>query len=89
MASVTEDLEHFVRDGLQRGLPRAEIQSAMLTAGWTPEQAKNALSAFADVAFPVPVPRPRPLLIGTRGIPVPGPLCGALLERISSWESEL
>lgn len=62
MASVTEDLEHFVRDGLQRGLPRAEIQSAMLTAGWTPEQAKNALSAFADVAFPVPVPRPRPYL---------------------------
>jgi hypothetical protein len=62
MASVTADLEEFVRDGLQRGLPRAEIQSAMLTAGWTPEQAKNALNAFADVAFPVPVPRPRPYL---------------------------
>ena len=62
MASVTADLEHFVRDGLQRGLPRAEIQSAMLTAGWTPEQAKNALNAFAEVAFPVPVPRPRPYL---------------------------
>ena len=47
MASATADLEDFVRDGLQRGLPRADIQSAMLTAGWTPEQAKNALSAFA------------------------------------------
>lgn len=62
MASVTADLEDFVREGLQRGLPRAEIQSAMLTAGWTPEQAKNALNAFADIAFPVPVPRPRPYL---------------------------
>jgi hypothetical protein len=34
----------------------------MLTAGWTAEQAKSALGAFAPVEFPVPVPRPRPYL---------------------------
>jgi hypothetical protein len=62
MASATADLEDFVRDGLQRGLARSDIETAMLTAGWTPEQAKNALNAFADVAFPVPVPKPRPYL---------------------------
>lgn len=62
MASATVDLEAFVRDGLQRGLARGDIESAMLTAGWTPEQARNALGAFADVDFPIPVPRPRPYL---------------------------
>ena len=32
----------------------------MLQAGWTTDQARDALGAFADVPFPVPVPRPRP-----------------------------
>lgn len=62
MASATADLENFVRSGLQQGLPRNEIEAAMLSAGWTPDQARNALGAFADVAFAVPVPRPRPYL---------------------------
>jgi Domain of unknown function (DUF5671) len=62
MDSATAGLEEFVRDGLSRGLPRSDIESAMLTAGWTAEQAKSALGAFASVEFPVPVPRPRPYL---------------------------
>jgi hypothetical protein len=33
-----------------------------MLAGWTPDQARGALAAFADVPFPVPVPRPRPSL---------------------------
>lgn len=62
MASATADLELFVRKGLLQGLPRSDIQKSMLNAGWTPEQAKTALSAFADLDFPVPVPKPRPYL---------------------------
>lgn len=62
MASVTADLEHFVRSGLEQGLARSDMEAAMLSAGWTPEQTSNALGAFADVAFAVPVPRPRPHL---------------------------
>src|SRR5271165_4173172 len=62
MASATQDLEFFARESLLRGLNRAEIESAMLQAGWTKEQAKAALGAFAESTFPVPVPRPRPYL---------------------------
>jgi len=62
MASATADLELFVREGLLQGLPRSDIQKSMLDAGWTPEQAKTALGAFADLDFPVPVPKPRPYL---------------------------
>lgn len=62
MASGTQELEAFVREALLRGLPRSEIEQAILQAGWTIEQARDALGAFADVPFPVPVPRRRPSL---------------------------
>lgn len=54
-----EDLGTFVRDALGRGIPRAEIRSALLSAGWPEPQVAAALDGFADVAFPIPVPRPR------------------------------
>ncbi len=62
MASGMQELEAFVREALLRGLPRPEIEQALLQAGWTIEQARNALSAFAEIPFPVPVPRRRPSL---------------------------
>jgi hypothetical protein len=62
MASATADLDKFVHAGLSKGLPRTDIESAMVDAGWTQAQAKSALAAFATVEFPVPVPRPRPYL---------------------------
>jgi Domain of unknown function (DUF5671) len=62
MASATVDLELFVREGLIRGVSRPDLQQSMLQAGWTPEQAKTALAAYADFDFPVPVPKPRPYL---------------------------
>lgn len=62
MASGTQDLELFVREALLRGAARSEIEKAMLDAGWTADQVKSALGAFADVPFSVPVPKPRPYL---------------------------
>src|SRR5213594_3677131 len=62
MASGTQELESFVRDALARGCGREDVERAMLAAGWTPEQARSALGAYASVDFPVPVPRPRPYL---------------------------
>ncbi len=62
MANASQDLDVFVRDSLVRGLPRAEIEQALVTAGWPLEQAKAALSVYAEQAFPVPVPRPRAYL---------------------------
>ncbi len=62
MAAGARDLESFVRDALTRGCTREQTAVALAQAGWAPEQVKDALSAFAEVDFPVPVPRPRPYL---------------------------
>lgn len=62
MPSGAEELELFARDALLRGLDKDSIRKVMLEAGWTAEQARTAMDAYADVPFPVPVPRPRPQL---------------------------
>lgn len=54
-----DDLAVFVRDALARGVARADIQRTLAQAGWSDQQVTEALAAWADVAFPVPVPRPR------------------------------
>lgn len=59
MAGSTQELEQFVRDALMHGASREDIGKALADAGWSTEQADGALSAYADVTFPVPVPRPR------------------------------
>src|SRR2546425_923538 len=62
MASGTQELELFVREALARGCTREDVERAMLAAGWTQEQARSALGAYAAIDFPIPVPRPRPYL---------------------------
>jgi hypothetical protein len=62
MASSIQELELFAREALLRGLDREQIRTALLNAGWTADQARSALSGFADVQFPIPVPKPRPQL---------------------------
>jgi O-antigen/teichoic acid export membrane protein len=60
--SSNDELSSFVRDALARGVPRARVDEALRSAGWTAEQARGALASFADVEFPIPVPRPKPYL---------------------------
>jgi hypothetical protein len=62
MASATHDLELFAKEALTRGLEREAIEKVMVEAGWTTEQARVAIGAYAQVSFPIPVPRPRPQL---------------------------
>lgn len=52
-------LSVFVKEALAAGRSRAEIAEALAAAGWSDDQARDALAAYADIAFPVPVPRPR------------------------------
>lgn len=56
------ELLSFVREALMQGVPRTQIEDALLQAGWKAEQVKSALSAFAEIEFPIPVPRPKPYL---------------------------
>ena len=62
MPTVEHELLSFVREALGRGLPRARVEDVLRVAGWSTEQVSNALDAFADVDFPLPVPKPRPYL---------------------------
>jgi hypothetical protein len=62
MASTPDDLGGFVRAALERGMPRTDIETALRQAGWTIEQTRTALAAYADIPFPIPVPKPRPYL---------------------------
>ena len=61
--AISEELLNFVRNALARGLSRAEIEDALLKAGWRTDQVQSALGAFAQVdEFPIPVPKPKPYL---------------------------
>jgi Domain of unknown function (DUF5671) len=59
MAS-SEELFTFVKDALSRDVPRDKIREILVGAGWSMDQIKPAMDAYADVEFPIPVPRPKP-----------------------------
>ena len=60
--AANEELRSFVRDGLARGVPRAELRDVLNRAGWSTSDVHGVLTGFADVQFPIPVPRPQPYL---------------------------
>ena len=60
--AINEELSEFLKEGLDRGLPRADLKEVLLQTGWPAEQVRSALAEFAEVDFPVPVPRPKPYL---------------------------
>ena len=60
--AVNEDLTGFVREALNRGLPRDDIRAALSQADWSNEEVQAALHTFAAVDFAIPVPRKRPSL---------------------------
>src|SRR5512143_2404035 len=60
--AIPEELLSFVKEALARGVPRQEIETVLLTAGWEREQVHASLRSYADTDFPIPVPRPAPYL---------------------------
>jgi hypothetical protein len=59
---MTPDLQLFVKEALEKNVPRDNIQKTLEQAGWKTDEIRNALNAFADVSFPVPVPKRKPYL---------------------------
>jgi hypothetical protein len=57
---MSGDLQDFVQAALGRGLKRDEVAAVLRQAGWGEPDIKNALGAFADLNFPLPVPVPKP-----------------------------
>lgn len=62
MGTGTKDLDVFVKEALKSGASRNSIAQALQGAGWSVDQIKSALNAYAEISFAVPVPRPRPSL---------------------------
>lgn len=60
MTAADEDLLGFVYKALDRGSSRSEIRAVLGRAGWSNDEIEKALTAYAEVDFPIPVPRPRP-----------------------------
>ena len=60
--AVNEELSGFLKEGLALGVPRDQLESVLLDAGWSADQVRAAMSGFADVPFKIPVPRPKPYL---------------------------
>lgn len=57
--ALSPDLIGFVKESLERGVSRPDIEAALIRAGWPVQQVEQALALFADAAgFPIPVPRP-------------------------------
>ena len=56
--ALSPELVGFVREGLDRGLPREQIADILIRAGWPADQVRRALAGFADIESPIPVPRP-------------------------------
>jgi hypothetical protein len=54
------EIRDFVKDALAAGKTREETSAALREAGWREDEIRNALDAFADVAFGLPVPKRKP-----------------------------
>lgn len=59
---MTPDLSLFVKEALEKGHSRAKIHAALEKAGWQADEIRNALGAYAETDFPIPVPKRKPYL---------------------------
>lgn len=60
--ATSEELRSFIKDGLAKGVSRADLKDVLGRAGWAVGDVQGALTSFAEVEFPIPVPRPQPNL---------------------------
>lgn len=53
-----DELRRFVESALSAGASKSEIERVLIQARWSAEQIADALAAYADVDFIVPIPSP-------------------------------
>lgn len=59
---MSQVLQEFIKDATRAGKKHSEIHAILAEAGWSPAQIKEALSAYLDKDFPVPVPLPKAMV---------------------------
>ena len=57
--SMKDRLDQFVRDCLESGQSKDEINRVLEEAGWNRDAIAHALESYSDVTFVVPVPAPK------------------------------
>lgn len=67
MGREDSEVKAFVGQALKAGQSREAIRSALQGAGWDRHRIDAALSAYAEIDFPLPVPRPKPSLSAKEG----------------------
>lgn len=55
-------IQEFVKEALIRGESRERIRQVLLKAGWQPDEISNALDAYAEITFSIPVPKRKPYI---------------------------
>lgn len=55
-------LQEFVKEALSRGESRERIRQVLLKTGWQADEITNALDAYADISFSIPVPKRKPYI---------------------------
>ncbi len=51
------DLRLFVKEALEKGIARPEIEQVLRTARWPADEVRTALESYAEIDFVIPVPR--------------------------------
>ena len=83
---LNPDLVGFVKESLERSVPRRDIEETLTGVGWPPDQIRLALARFADAAgYPIPVPRPSNS-VKPREAFLYAVMFAALLSAPSTWE---
>lgn len=59
---MANELQHFVKEALEKGISRERIHAKLLDGGWQEDEVKHALNAYLETDFPVPVPKRKPYL---------------------------
>lgn len=53
-------IQEFVKEALLRGESRDRIRQVLLKANWQEDEISNALDAYADIPFSIPIPKRKP-----------------------------
>lgn len=59
---MTNELQPFVKEALEKGFKKPQIREKLEAAGWPEDEIKKAVDMYADVDFPIPVPKRKPYL---------------------------
>ena len=59
---MTNELQPFVKEALEKGFKKPQIREKLEAAGWPEDEIKKALGMYADLEFPIAVPKRMPYL---------------------------